>query len=738
MRIYFVFLFSLSILGCSTSAIPSISGSAAPSNGFNILPNGHYLTPAGMTLPLGSLPLGLSISPDRKNIIAVNSGFGDHTLSVINVQQQKIVQTLPIRKSWMGSVWGPYNDYFFVTGGNDNKVYRYGFKNDSAWFINSILLGKPAPEEFVSPTGIDITPDGDVIFTVSRMSNMLFKLNAYENTIERTLLFDSPLYSCIYDEVRQLVYVSEWGRKKISVVQSGELKKVLDISVGDHPSAIAMNPGKTHLFAANAGDNSISVINLSTFRVEETIDIGIRPNSLIGSTPNALAFRGDSLLYVALADNNAIAVVDLHQDHGRAVKGFIPTGWYPTAVIAADSMIIVANGYGTRSYSNLSLDENKVMNDGSISFIPYPTDEQLSRYTSQVRHNNPYTRVRDVKEWNSANPIPQDFGAHSPIKHIFYIIKELRTYDQVFGDIKRGNGVDSLAVYGRNITPNHHALAEEFVLLDNFYANGRTTPDGINAAVSGYANDYIQKTWPTLYGRRGGVYDYEQDGMATSAGGYLWDAALNAGHRVRNYGMFVDETASSRGEIIPKASGLAANTSPIYRGWDLYYPDTLRAEMWMKEFSQYESGDSLPALSIIRLPNDHTAGDSKRHRSRVSYIADNDRALGKIVERISQSKYWETSAIFVLESSAYGGADHKDAHRTVGLVVSPFVKRNSIDHTHYTTTSMLNTIERILSIPFMTQHDAGAEPMYRLFHNAPDIRSFQSKPISPSINHVDQ
>jgi hypothetical protein len=308
----------------------------------------------------------------------------------------------------------------------------------------------------------------------------------------------------------------------------------------------------------------------------------------------------------------------------------------------------------------------------------------------------------------------------------------------VFGDIAEGDGTDSLAVYGKSVTPNHHALAEEFVLLDNFYANGQVTGDGMQFALSGTSNDYVTKTWPTLYGRRGGEYDYEKEGIATSAGGYLWDAAKRKGLRVRNYGLFVDETASSRGEIIPMASGLAAITSPIYRGWDLYYYDTLRAEMWMKEFSKYEQGDSLPELSLIRLPNDNTAGESKKHRSRISYLADNDRALGKIIERISNSKYWKESAIFVLETSTFGGADHKDAQRTVGLVISPFVKRGAVDHTHYTTTSMLHTIERILGIPFMAQQDAGAMPMYRLFQLQPELKPFQSKPISNSINEFAQ
>lgn len=696
------------------------------------LPNRHTLTPSGTTIPIGSLPLGLSLSPDKKNILVVSSGFGNHTLSLVNVQQQRVVQTLLIRKSWMGSVWGPYNDYFFVTAGNDNKVYRYGVENDSAWFINSIPLGKPAPEEFISPSGITINSEGNTIFTVSRIANTLFKLQANENQIEQTLQYDNPLYTCLLDESRRFLYVSEWGAGRISIVHVDQMTKVMGIPVGNHPSAMALNYSQSHLYVTNSGENTISVINLSTMRVEETIDVGLRPNSLIGSTPNAISFSGDSLLFVALADNNALAVVDVQTIGKSKVRGFIPTAWYPTAVVVVDSTIIVANGKGNSSFPNPGNQSSAELIQGTLSFIPMPDTAQLHKYTKQVFENNPFTRSISFDDWNDENPIPRNSATVSPLKHVFFIVKDLRSYDQIFGDLSQGTGADSLALYGKELTPNHHALAEEYVLLDNFYADGQVTPDGMNYLFSGYANDYVMKTWPTLYSRRGGEYNYEQDGMASSAAGYLWDAARAKGLRVRNYGLFIDETASERGEIIPMVQGLAAITSPTYRGWDLYYYDTLRAEMWMKEFSKLEESDTIPHLSLIRLPNDNTAGESKKHRSRKSYIADNDRALGKIVERITKSKIWKESVIFILESSAYGGADHKDAHRTIGLVVSPYVKRNFVDHTHYTTLSMLHTIERILGIPFMTQHDAGAMPMYRIFQQHPDTTTFQAKHISNS------
>ena len=738
MRLSFILCCSLFLLSCTTTAVKLPIESTTSIVEKELFPDGHSLTPAGVSVSVGSLPLGMSLSSDQKNILVVNSGLGDQTLSIINVQKKKVVQSLSIRKSWMGSVWGPYGDYFFVTAGNDNKVYRYGFSSDSAWFLNSIILGKPAPEENISPAGLVINSEGSTIYAASKMANTLFKLNAYDNTIEHTVRFTTPLYTCILDEARRLVYVSEWGAGKVTVVQADSLTKLLEIPVGINPSAMTMNPRHTHLCVTNSGENTVSVINLSTLTVDETITVSLKQNALIGSTPNALAFYSDSVLVVALADNNAVAIVDVRTVGKSRIRGFIPTGWYPTAVVIADSQMIVANGKGEVSFANPDYRGSTELLKGTVSFIPFPNEEQLNIYTSQVFENNPSTRNRNFSDWANDNPIPKSDHVVSPIKYVFYIVKELRSYDQVFGDVAQGDGEDSLVMYGKSITPNHHLLAEEFVLLDNFYANGQVTVDGIQYAMSGYSNDYVSKTWPTLYARRGGEYDYEREGMATSAGGYVWDAAQKKGLRVRNYGLFIDEVASSRGEIIPMASGLAKITSPIYRGWDLYYYDTLRATMWMKEFSNYEQGDSLPQLSIIRLPNDNTAGESRKHRSRASYLADNDRAVGKIVERISNSKYWKESAIFVLETSANGGADHKDAQRTVGLVISPYVKRAVIDHTHYTTTSMLNTIERILGVPFMTQHDAGAMPMYRLFQAQPDLKPYHSKPISNSINEFAQ
>ncbi len=727
MRQHLLCLFCVFLFGCSS--ITTLKQS--PQNvhpGHLWIPGGHEITPAGRSIPLGDFPLGMALSPDKRSLIIVNSGYYQQTLSVVSVVTQSVRQTLSIRKSWMGAAWGPFGDYFFVTAGNDNKVYRYGFKNDSAWFLNSIKLAEEAPAAYVSPTGLAVNTEGNKIFAVTKMRPALYKLDAYDNTIEKTLEFKSPLYTCLLDEQRKRVYVSEWGAGKISIVRSDDLVKIQEIETGHHPSAMVMDSAGMHLFVANSGENTVSVINLQTLTAEETIDVALQQNSPVGSTPNALALgKGDSTLYVALADNNAIAVVDFAAKGKRKTKGFIPTGWYPTAVQCVDSLLIVANGRGESSGKNINKVNPFDHLKGTLSFIPIPSEQELKQFTARVLTNNPYTREQNFPEWNAENPIPRSGEQQSPLTHVFYIVKELRSYDDIFGDVKNGNGDSAFVKYGKSVTPNHHALAEEFALFDNFYVNGQNSVNGMQWSTAAYSTDYTEKTVPTLYGRRGGEFDFEREGIATPKSRYIWDAIRKSKRSVRNYGMFIDEEASQRGEIIPLAPGLFDCTSPIYRGWDPDYYDTTRVSAWMREFDAYEKGDSLPQFSMIRLPNDHTGGKLAGKRTQNAYVADNDLALGKIVERISHSSYWKTSIIFVLESSANGGQDHVDAHRSVVLAISPYIKRGSVDHTQYTTTSVLRTMELILGIPPMTQHDAGAVPMYRVFQSIPDATPYTAK-----------
>ncbi len=728
--------FCLLLFGCSSQTSQKTPMSSAP-GALLLLPNGQGMTPAGHSIFSGDMPLGLALSPDRKTLVVVNSGYFDQTLSIVNIKEQRVKQQLPIRKSWMGAAWGPFGDYFFVGAGNDDKIYRYGFQNDSGWFTSSIPLTNDEQKTFISPTGLTVNSEGDKIYAVSRITPSVYQLNAFTNTVMKRLDFSSPLYTCVLDEQRKLLYISVWGGSTVAVVQSEELVLIKEIQVGNHPSAMVMDDSRSRLFVTNSGENNVSVIDLQALKVQETIDVALRPNSPIGSTPNALALgKGDSTLYVALADNNALAVVDIRPAGQSQVSGFIPTGWYPTSVVYADSVLIVANGKGEASGKSLNKENPFDFLKGTISFIPVPTLNELKEYTSKVKNNNPYTREQEYPDWTADNPIPKSSSVVSPIKHLFYILKELRSYDDLFGNLNTGNGDAANAKYGKNVAVNHQSLVQDFVLLDNFYSNGQTSASGMHWSTGAFSNDYVEKTMPTLYGKRGGEFDYEKDGISTPKSGYLWDAVQRKNLTVRNYGLFLNEEAVQRGEIMPLAKGLFTNTSPFYRGFDLNYYDTARTSEWMKEFDAYEKGDSLPSLSMIRLPNDHTQGKFSRIRTQNAFVADNDAALGMIVERISKSKYWKESAIFVLETSANGGIDHVDAHRSAAMVISPYAKRAVVDSTHYTTASVLRTIELILGIPPMTQYDAGAVPMYRAFQPTPDMAPYTSKKNVVPLNEL--
>ncbi len=700
-------LLCFSFLFAACSAIPANSDRRLPGkmdDGRTLLPNGWILSPAGRSIDLGDLPLGMQISPDGKFAAIVNSGEGKQTISLVDINTERVVQTLPIKKTWMGVCFNKQGSRMYVSAGNDNGIHEYALEHDSASYLRTLQLGKEYPEQDISPAGIAMNSEGSILYVATKGNNSLYKIEVSSGNVLKVLAFSQPLYSCSVDEQRHRVYVSVWGGSEIAVVDADSMLARKFIPVGDHPNEMVQTKDGARLFVANANFNTVSVIDLEGMKVIETISTSLSPDALNGSTPNSLALSPDnSTLYVANADNNFLAVIDVEKfGHSRS-KGFIPTGWYPTVVRSVDNLLLVANGKGMISKANPHHEYIASLLVGTLSFIPVPTEEALEKYSAQVFQNTPITRTHPDQAWDQQNPIPKSPSTRSPIKHVFYIIKENRTYDQLFGDLPQGNGDSTLCLFGRDVTPNQHALADEFALLDNYYEDAEVSADGHNWSMAAYATDFVEKTWPTYYGGRGGEYVYEQEGIASPSIGYIWDNCIRHSVSFRNYGEFLytDDTANGVSPI--KASGLLNHTSPQYRGWDLDYPDVERAKAWTQEFDAYETGDSLPQFQIIRLPNDHTAGTKKSALTPRAMVADNDRALGMIVERISHSKFWKESAIFVLEDDAQNGPDHVDAHRSIALVVSPYTKRKFVDHTMYSTSGMLRTMELILGLPPMSQ-----------------------------------
>jgi hypothetical protein len=362
-----------------------------------------------------------------------------------------------------------------------------------------------------------------------------------------------------------------------------------------------------------------------------------------------------------------------------------------------------------------------------MCIVDEPTEKQLSVYSQAVYHNSPFNKERElVSNGAAGNPVPMKVGDASPIKHVFYIIKENRTYDQVLGDMKEGNGDPSLVLFGEKITPNLHKIAREFVLLDNFYCDGEVSADGHEWSMGAYATDYLEKTWPTSYGGRGGEYDGE--GMRPIANNkvYIWDQCKQKNISYRTYGEFTD--AKTTGIDV-----LKGHFSPTYTGWDLSVYDTTRFYQWKKEFDSLVQTDAVPQFNSIRFGNDHTEGLRKGRLTPFAHVADNDLACGMFLDYLSKSPIWKESVVFIIEDDAQNGPDHVDAHRTTAYVAGGFVKRGFVDHTMYSTSSMLRTMELILGLDPMSQYDASAEPMWRSFSTTPDLTPFNFVPENVSL-----
>jgi hypothetical protein len=540
------------------------------------------------------------------------------------------------------------------------------------------------------------------------------------------------------------------------------------VRLGQHPTDMiwrARKPEETEedqkpwplrLFVAAAHTNSVYSVGVSEskdMRVLEAINVAMRPRQPLGMTPSALAMNTDhSALYVVCSDANAVAVVDI-SDSKSFVAGFVPTGWYPTAVrTLADNRVIVLNGRGLRSFPNPNGPSPVAraavshvgepapvvqyvgrIQTGTASVIDPFDGEQLETYTQTVLRNSPYRdEYLDRVPIESGNPVPSRPGDPSPIQHVLYIVKENRTYDQVLGDLGKGNGDPKLTLFGENVTPNHHKLAREFVLFDNFYVNADVSADGHNWSTSAIAPDYVQKMWPNSYGRRRRHYDYEGgEPAAIPPAGYIWTNALAAGVSLRNYGWWVNNApAAPDGSpqiATVRDSALAKVTNMHFRGFDMDYPDVKRAEVFIQELREFEKTGQMPKLMLLRLGNDHTAGTAAGKIAPDAAVADNDLALGMIVEALSNSKFWSRMAVFVLQDDAQNGPDHVDSHRAPAFVVSPYTRRGIIDSTMYNTTSMLRTIELITGLRPMTHFDAAARPMSAAFAGTPDTRPYAAE-----------
>jgi len=715
-----------------------------------LLPNGWKLSPAGRSLKLGDLPLNIAVSASGNLMAVTNNGQSTQSVQLIDPKNETLLDDKIIKKAWYGLAFSHDEKTLYASGGNDNIILAYAIQNNKIGAADTIKLGSPWPKNKICTTGIVVNKSNTRLYTVTKEDSSLYVIDPASKKVLNKLKLAAEAYSCILSPDEKTLYISIWGGEAVACydTRTGQLNG--SIKTGNHPNEILLNKKGTWLFVANANDNSVSVINTANRKTAEVISTSLYPTRLTGSTSNGLALSpNEKTLYIANADNNCLAVFDVSKPGSSKSMGFIPVGWYPTNVKTLGNKIFVSNGKGFTSMANPEGPQpiKKVDNSGyqkgainsreqyigglfkgTLSIIDAPDQVKLKAYSKQVYANARFSdKIAETAPGEQGNPIPRKRGEKSPIKYVFYIIKENRTYDQVLGDMPKGNGDTSLCIFGNKVTPNLHSVANEFVLLDNFYVDAEVSADGHNWSMAAYATDFIEKTWPTSYGGRGGNYDSEGTReIGDPRDGFIWDYCKRAGVSYRTYGEFAEHNEVN----IKSLKGHSCEQSP---GFDLSITDRFREKVWEHDFDSLLTINQVPRFNSIRLGNDHTSGQRKGAYSPIAAVADNDQGVGQLIEHLSKSPIWKESVVFVLEDDAQNGPDHIDAHRSPVYVAGPYVKRNAVVHSMYSTSGVLRTIELILGLPPMSQYDASALPFYECFSNTPDVTPFAAKSAQVNI-----
>ena len=717
------------------------------------LPTGVTLDPDGARFPIGQLPLGMVLAPDGRRVVLSLSGYGEQGIQVLDRATWHVLQTEVQPSAFIGLAFAPDGQTLYTSGGNQDVVYRYDWRNGRATLRDSLILRlKPDPNRSGTsyPAGLAPSPDGRWLYVAENLADSLAVIELATGRVTLRLPAGRYPYDVIAAPDGQ-VYVSSWGGDEIwnyaPSIEGGLLLR-RRIEVARHPSAMLLHGDR--LYVTSGSTDRVSVVDLRGGTLLTNLHDPAPAGPTEGSTPNALAISVEGTrLYVAEADNNAVAIFDLSArtsgvngaTGSDSLVGRIPTEWYPTVVAVFGDTLIMGNGKGAGTLAN-SIDGPRAA--GASSRTPGYTLAQLSSsLTVSTKARLPLgafaslsARVARANNWDRERTAP----AYPPIEHVIYIIKENRTYDQVFGDMRQGDGDTSLTYFPRAVSPNHHALADRFGLYDRFFVNAEVSPDGHNWSMAAYTTDYLQKTVPSNYSRpgRGRSYDYEGtnrgvrppdgDDVNEPANGYLWDLVQAAGLTFRNFGEFVvPDDVDPNGPMPAGYKGLKPfledHTDPDFPPYDLSIPDQVRADVWIRALEGFIADDEMPALQIVRLPNDHTMGARAGELSPRAYMADNDLALGRIIEALSQSRFWSTTAVFVLEDDAQNGPDHVDSHRSVLLVVSPYTRPGTI-HRWVNTTDVLATMEEILGLGQMSQFDFYGRPLRSIWTTEPDLSPY--------------
>jgi YVTN family beta-propeller protein len=775
-------------------------------------PVNQLLTPAGALIELADMrPQALALSPDKQ--ILVTAGI-THQLVVLDSVTGKILQRVPFphdtgstpdatavspqtlqtdfsaELSFTGLAFSPDGSRIYMANVNgDIKVFTLE-KDTVKPFATFPLPAANAPQRAAEiPAGLALSADGKRLYVALNLSNRLIELDTLTGQVLRLWdVGDEP-----YDVVLagKKAYVSNWGGRRpdaqsvtgpsgrgtrvrvdpvrfvasegsVSIVRLDSTDKPDEILTGLHACALAVAPNGRHVVVANAASDTLSVIDTRTDKIIETISMRQSPGDVFGAQPNALAFdKSGKTLFVCNGTQNAVAVVKFSPGQSRLL-GLIPVGWFPGAIVydARHRCIDAANikGFtlGRTNKTTGAAEYNSLQWRGSISLVPVPHSRPLKTMTQTALANMRYPSLAAAKlparPGQAPCPVPERVGEPSVFKHVIYIIKENRTYDQILGDVKEGEGDPSLCVFGQQVTPNQHKIIHDFVLLDNTYCCGSKSADGHQWSDSAMATDYMEKSFagfPRSYPAAGDKEN--EDALAYSPAGFIWDNIVAHGKTVRDFGEYTSDikrwtepghkgrpgyldiyrdlvngthkiVLSSQPNIESLRPFLETNTV----GFDLGVPDIFRADQFSQALRRFEQKGGMPDFIIMWLSSDHTSGTGYGAPTPAALLADNDLAIGKIIDSLSHSAFWKDTCLFAIEDDPQMGWDHISGYRTTAYVASPYTKRGQVVHTQYNQTSLMRTMELILGLPPMNQLDATATPMSDCFVNEPDLTPFNA------------
>jgi YVTN family beta-propeller protein len=711
---------ALALIGLGVAASMAVAAAQAPPPAIRLPNDWTIAPPGGPVTPTGTLPQGVTLSRDGSRAFVVDAGYAPPGLRIFDTKTLALLARVPLRDAFGSALRDAGSDNVWVAGASTNAIVH--IDTAAGRIDRTVSLGN----DFYAAS-IARSPDGTTLAVTGDSAGRVAFVDANDGHVSAVWGTGAHPKATAFSPDGALAFVADWDGRTLDVVDPR--KGAVDIiAVGLHPAALASDAQR--LYVADADDDDITVVDIAAKRAIARVPLGLNP--LVGASPNALTLDGDRL-YVSCGAANAIVV--LHVDaNGLTPLGVIPTGWYPTGV-AVDRMagaLYVTNGKGEGGHANGDyapfarvhagdaragyIAGNLV---GSLRRLTIPTDAQLAaERTAVAKLGAPFARTQTASD--------AVVRAGGPIKHIIYVIKENRTYDQVLGDLAQADGDAALVMFGRRVTPNEHALAERFGVFDRFFDNAHVSADGHNWSTAAFANDYLEKMWPPVYAGRRTLYDFE-DGAHASVphAGYLWDLAARSGVTFRNYGEFTSAGALKGGDVTTDMPNLRDRTDLHFPTFDMDIGDVDRLREWRREFDAFERAGTLPQLEIVRLPRDHTAGTRPGSVTPQGMVADNDLAVGRLAEIVSHSRDWSDSAIFVVEDDAQNGGDHVDEQRSTFYLISPYAA-GGVQHLTFTTAGVLRTIETILGMPPLTPYDAGARRLDAAFRARPDLRPFDA------------